>query len=103
MKKGEIGNLRSLNGNWMLSNDGKLQIIFTVEGQTHTQSAKLSFDGEEMVLTDDKGRKLGIVGTRGRSRNGSNSNMALSQRSCHEPPCEGKQHIQYVSQLIKRD
>lgn len=55
LKKGEIGELRSMDGTWTVGDDGKLEITFTVNGQTLTQNAKVKFEGEEMVLTDEKG------------------------------------------------
>jgi hypothetical protein len=55
LKKGEIGDLRSLNGNWILSNNGNLTLTFAIQDQAHIENTKLSFDGEEMVLTDAKG------------------------------------------------
>jgi len=53
LEKEEIGKLRTLIGKWTLSNDSKLTITFTIEGQAYSQSAKLSFDGQDMVLTDE--------------------------------------------------
>ncbi len=55
LKKGEIGELRSMDGTWTVTDDGKLEITFTVNGQTLTQNAKVKLEGEEMVLTDEKG------------------------------------------------
>jgi hypothetical protein len=55
LKKGEIGELRSMDGTWTITDDGKLEITFTVNGQSLTQNAKVKFEGEEMVLTDEKG------------------------------------------------
>jgi hypothetical protein len=55
LKKGEIGELRSMDGTWTVTDDGKLEITFTVNGQTLTQSAMVKFEGEEMVLTTEKG------------------------------------------------
>ena len=65
LKKGEISDFRSLNGEWTLSYDRKLTIKFTMMGQTKTMSAKLSFDSDEMVLTDNEG-----IETRHRRHNG---------------------------------
>ncbi|MEY2564342.1 MAG: hypothetical protein QOH88_2535 [Verrucomicrobiota bacterium] len=55
LKKGEIGELRSMDGTWTVGDDGKLEITFTVNGETLTQRAMVKFEGEEMVLTDEKG------------------------------------------------
>lgn len=54
LKKGEIGNLRSLDGSWKLGGDKTtIQMVFSVAGKTLDRSAKLSFEGAEMVLTED--------------------------------------------------
>lgn len=54
LKKGEIGNLRSLDGTWKLgADDASIQMVFSVSGKTLDRSAKLSFEGAEMVLTED--------------------------------------------------
>jgi hypothetical protein len=55
LKKGEIGDLRSLDGTWVIDSDGKLQITFSVNGQTIDQKATIKFEGEEMILTDEGG------------------------------------------------
>ena len=55
LEEGEIGTLRSLNGTWSLSDDGKLTIAFTVNDQKQSMVAKVTFDGEEMVLTEQDG------------------------------------------------
>jgi uncharacterized protein (TIGR03066 family) len=53
LKKGEIGELRSLDGTWTLTGTNALTVQFTVNQQSITQSATLSFEGEEMLLTDE--------------------------------------------------
>ena len=55
LKKGEIGDLRSMDGTWTIGGDGKLEITFSINGQTIAQKATIKFDGEEMILTDDGG------------------------------------------------
>lgn len=56
LKKGEIGNLRTLDGTWTVADDGKsVRMIFTVNGQTLDRRAALAFPGKEMVLTDPDG------------------------------------------------
>jgi hypothetical protein len=50
LKKGEIGDLKTLDGTWTLDDAGTLHVEFTVKGDSITQSAKLSFDGDEMRL-----------------------------------------------------
>jgi len=56
LRKGEIGDLHTLEGKWTLAS-GMLTVKFTAQGQTVEQSTKLSFEGDEMVLTDDKGEQ----------------------------------------------
>lgn len=53
LKKGEIGNLRSLDGTWKLGDDkATVRMVFSVAGKSLDRSATLSFEGAEMVLTD---------------------------------------------------
>ena len=51
LRKGEIGDPHTLEGQWTASN-GMLTVKFTAEGQSIEQSTKLSFEGDEMILTD---------------------------------------------------
>jgi hypothetical protein len=55
LKKGEIGNLRTLDGKWTVSDAGMLSIIYTVGEKSMTLEAKLSYEGEEMILTEANG------------------------------------------------
>ena len=57
LRKGEIGDLRQLAGKWTLAGNGDLTVTFAALGRTVTQTTKLSFNGEEMILTDDKGQE----------------------------------------------
>ena len=57
LRKGEIGDLRQLDGKWTLASDGDLTVTFEALGRTVTQTTKLSFSGDEMILTDDKGQE----------------------------------------------
>jgi uncharacterized protein (TIGR03066 family) len=57
LRKGEIGDLRTLEGNWTLPGNGMLTVKFTAQGQSVEQSNKLSFEDDEMILTDDKGER----------------------------------------------
>lgn len=57
LRKGEIGDLHELDGKWMLASNGDLTVTFEALGRTVTQTTKLSFTGEEMILTDDKGQE----------------------------------------------
>ena len=57
LKKGEIGDLRSIGGTWSLAADGMLTVTFSANGRSFSQAAKLSFSGDEMILTDDKGEQ----------------------------------------------
>jgi uncharacterized protein (TIGR03066 family) len=56
LRKGEIGDLRELDGKWTLAGNGDLIVTFEALGRSVTQTTKLSFAGEEMILTDDKGQ-----------------------------------------------
>jgi hypothetical protein len=55
LKKGEIGDLHSLDGKWELTPEGRIKIVLTMNGQTKSFSSKLKFDGEELVLVEDDG------------------------------------------------
>ena len=57
LKKGEIGDLRTLDGKWIVSDDGMLSITYTVGEKSMTLQARLSFEGEEMVLTEASGER----------------------------------------------
>jgi len=57
LKKGEKGDLRSLDGKWTLETGGGLKIEINVDGATNVQNSQLSFEGEEMILTDGDGRR----------------------------------------------
>jgi len=56
LRKGEIGDLHQLDGKWTLTS-GDLTVTFEALGRTVTQTTKLSFEGDEMILTDDKGQE----------------------------------------------
>ena len=55
LKKGEIGNLRALEGTWSVSESGILTVTYTVATKSITLEARLTFEGEEMVLTESDG------------------------------------------------
>jgi len=55
LKKGEIRDLRSLDGKWAISDAGMLSITYAVGEKTLTLEAKLSYEGEEMILTEKNG------------------------------------------------
>ncbi len=57
LRKGEVGDLHTLDGKWTLASGGMLTVKFVAMGRTVEQSTKLSFAGDEMVLTDDKGEQ----------------------------------------------
>jgi uncharacterized protein (TIGR03066 family) len=57
LRKGEIGDLRTLKGNWTLASTGMLTVKFTAMGRSVEQSNKLSFARDEMILTDEKGEQ----------------------------------------------
>ncbi len=57
LRKGEIADLRTLEGNWTLASDGMLTVTFTALGRTIAQTNKLSFADDEMIITDDKGQE----------------------------------------------
>src|SRR5690349_12216681 len=42
LKKGEIGNLRTLDGKWSVDDAGMLSIVYAVAGKTMTLRARLS-------------------------------------------------------------
>jgi len=55
LKKGEIRDLRSLDGKWAVSDSGMLAITYAVGDKTLTLEARISFDNEEMILTEKNG------------------------------------------------
>lgn len=57
LKKGEIGNLRTLDGKWTVSDTGMLSIVYTVGEKSMTLQARLSYVGEEMILTEASGEQ----------------------------------------------
>jgi uncharacterized protein (TIGR03066 family) len=53
LRKDESDGEHTINGKWTLADDGTLTIVFSVKGQTmQPQKAKLSFEGDEMVMVD---------------------------------------------------
>ena len=57
LKKGEIGDLRTLDGKWSVSESGMLSVIYTVGAKSMTLEARLSYQGDEMILTEASGEQ----------------------------------------------
>ncbi len=57
LKKGEKGDLRSLDGTWQMDADGTLKMELTVDGKKAAQTMKVSFEAGEMIFTDEDGRR----------------------------------------------
>ena len=57
LKKGEKGDLRSLDGTWQMGADGTLKMEIMVDGKKAPQTMKVSFEGGEMIFTDADGRR----------------------------------------------
>jgi hypothetical protein len=57
LKRGQFGGLHSLEGTWTLAGDGMLTVTFSANGRTFSQAARLSYSGDEMILTDEKGEE----------------------------------------------
>lgn len=55
LKKGEIENLHFLAGTWSLDADSKLTLKVKVGSEVITSEAKVSFEGEELILTNESG------------------------------------------------
>ncbi len=55
LKKGEIRDLRSLDGKWVISDSGMLAITYAVGDKSLTLEARVTFDNEEMILTEKTG------------------------------------------------
>lgn len=54
LKKDEIGTLRTLDGTWKLENDQTtIEMVFTVRERSLTRRAQISFEGPEMVITEN--------------------------------------------------
>ena len=56
LKKGEVGELRTLGGKWWVE-EGMLVVVIIKDNQHQRTSALLSFEDGEMVLTDAAGVK----------------------------------------------
>ena len=56
LKKGEVGELRTLGGKWWVE-EGMLIVVIIKDSQHQRTSALLSFEDGEMVLTDAAGVK----------------------------------------------
>jgi hypothetical protein len=59
LTQGEIGNLKSLDGRWSVSEqDGTLVMIVVLGGKEKPMPPlRLSFEGAEMILTDGAGKQ----------------------------------------------
>lgn len=57
LTKGEVGTLHTLDGTWKMEDGDSVRMVFSVDGRTLARTAKLSFSGQEMVLTDGGGRQ----------------------------------------------
>lgn len=57
LKKGEIPDLRSLDGKWSVSDSGMLSITYTLREKSLTLEAMVSYVGEEMILTEKSGEQ----------------------------------------------
>jgi hypothetical protein len=57
LRKGELADLRSLDGKWVLDDDNAITMTFSVMGKSFSQKGKISFEGDAMVLTDPKGER----------------------------------------------
>ena len=55
LRKGEIRDLRSLDGKWVVSDSGMLAITYAVGDKSLTLEARVSFENEEMILTEKNG------------------------------------------------
>ena len=55
LRKGEIRDLRSLDGKWVISDSGMLAITYAVGDKSLTLEARLTYEGEEMILTEKNG------------------------------------------------
>jgi hypothetical protein len=53
LKEGEIGNLDSLNGVWVILSDKRIKLDVTVAGVTHVTVGELSFDGDDIMIIKD--------------------------------------------------
>ena len=55
LRKGEIRDLRSLDGKWVISDSGMLAITYAVGEKSLTLEARLTYEGEEMILIEKNG------------------------------------------------
>lgn len=47
--------IQSMSGKWSILGDGRLKIEVSAFGMTQIQTAKIQFDGDQLLLTDEKG------------------------------------------------
>jgi len=55
LKKGEIRDLRSLDGKWVITDTGMLAITYAVGDKSLTLEARVTFENEEMILIEKNG------------------------------------------------
>ncbi|MBP6750597.1 MAG: hypothetical protein KA144_13245 [Xanthomonadaceae bacterium] len=52
LKRGEVGDLKTLDGTWSIDDEQQLRVDFTVNGQTFGRIAGLRFENGEMLLKE---------------------------------------------------
>src|SRR4051794_22822902 len=55
LRKGEVGDLHTLDGTWKLDGSNGITMTFSANGKSFSQSGRLSFRDEDMILTDEQG------------------------------------------------
>ena len=53
LKKGEIGDLKSLDGTWTLDDGKTFRVLLTINGTPIERKSTLDFAGEEMLLIEE--------------------------------------------------
>jgi hypothetical protein len=65
LKKGEVGDLKTLNGTWSLQDENQLRVAFDINGRSIEQISTLGFERDALLLIDANGTV-----TRHRKRSG---------------------------------
>jgi uncharacterized protein (TIGR03066 family) len=58
LRKGEVGDRRTLEGTWSLARDGMLTVTLSASRGPVTMRTNLRFAGGEMILTDEQGHQM---------------------------------------------
>lgn len=55
LKRGEVGELKTMEGRWSRGDDGQLVLDFAILGQSFVQRVGIAWDGEELLMISELG------------------------------------------------